>query len=95
MLKSKGREGSWGRYSISTMDSLTPHTGSHRQGDTIWISNLKKGGIASRMGMLQSGDVLLAVNGESLDQATLRDAAKMLRNAGDVVTLTVSKESGE
>ena len=47
------------------------------------------------MGMLQSGDVLLAVNGESLDQATLRDAAKMLRNAGDVVTLTVSKESGE
>ena len=70
-------------------------TGSHRQGDTIWISNLKKGGIASRMGMLQSGDVLLAVNGESLENATLRDAAKMLRNAGDVVTLTVSKESGE
>ena len=69
--------------------------GSHRQGDTIWISNLKKGGIASRMGMLQSGDVLLAVNGESLENATLRDAAKMLRNAGDVVTLTVSKESGE
>ena len=70
-------------------------TGSHRQGDTIWISNLKKGGIASRMGMLQSGDMLLAVNGESLENATLRDAAKMLRNAGDVVTLTVSKESGE
>ena len=70
-------------------------TGSHRQGDTIWISNLKKGGIASRMGMLQSGDMLLAINGESLENATLRDAAKMLRNAGNVVTLTVSKESGE
>ena len=47
------------------------------------------------MGMLQSGDMLLAINGESLENATLRDAAKMLRNAGNVVTLTVSKESGE
>ena len=47
------------------------------------------------MGILQSGDVLLAVNGESLENATLRDAAKMLRNTGDVVTLTVSKESGK
>ena len=47
------------------------------------------------MGMLQPGDVLLAVNGESLSNATLRDAAKMLRNAGDIVTLTISKESGK
>ena len=47
------------------------------------------------MGMLQSGDVLLAVNGESLENATLRDAVGMLRNAGEIVTLTVSKESGK
>ena len=46
------------------------------------------------MGMLQSGDVILAVNGEGLANATLRDAAKMLRNAGGLVTLTVNKESG-
>ena len=47
------------------------------------------------MGMLQCGDVLLAVNGESLETATLRDAVRMLRSAGGLVTLTVNKESGK
>ena len=46
-----------------------------------------------RMGMLQPGDVLLAINEQSLDNATLRDAANLLKDAGDVVTLKVSKDN--
>ena len=45
------------------------------------------------MGMLQAGDVLLAINDQSLHNATLRDAADLLQCVGDVVTLKVSKES--
>ena len=44
-----------------------------------------------RMGTLKPGDVILAINGQSLEHCNLREAAHALRNAGDVVTLTVSK----
>ena len=46
-----------------------------------------------RMGMLQPGDVLLAINGQSLENTNLREAAQMLKNAGKVVTLQVSKDN--
>lgn len=68
--------------------------GSHVAGDTIWISKLKKGGVAYRMGMFRPGDVLLAINGTSLADTTLREAASLLKSSGDVVTLKVSKDSG-
>ena len=64
-------------------------------GDPIWISKLKEGGIAYRTGMLHSGDILLAIDGVSLENATLSDAVQMLRNGGDSVTLKVTKEAGE
>ncbi len=44
------------------------------------------------MGLLRPGDVLLAINDQSLEQATLRDGADLLQRAGDVVLLKVSKE---
>ena len=47
------------------------------------------------MGTLKPGDVILAINGQSLESCNLREAAQMLRNAGDIVTLTISKESAE
>ena len=47
----------------------------------------------SRMGMLQPGDVLLAINGQSLENTNLREAAQLLKNAGKIVTLLVSKDN--
>lgn len=47
------------------------------------------------MGTLKPGDVILAINGQSLEYCNLREAAHALRNAGDVVTLTISKECSE
>jgi C-terminal processing protease CtpA/Prc len=69
--------------------------GSDKREDNIWISSLKKGGIACRMGTLKPGDVILAINGQSMEDCNLREAAHALRNAGDVVTLTISKECSE
>ncbi|CAI8031684.1 Glutamate receptor-interacting protein 2 [Geodia barretti] len=69
--------------------------GSDKREDNIWISSLKKGGIACRMGTLKPGDVILAINGQSMQNCNLREAAHALRNAGDVVTLTISKECCE
>ena len=43
------------------------------------------------MGTLKPGDVILTINGQSLEHCNLREAAHLLRNAGDIVTLTVSK----
>lgn len=69
--------------------------GSYHPGDPMWISKLKKGGIAYRTGMLHSGDVLLAINGVGLENCTLGEAARMLKNTGDTVSLRVSKENGK
>ena len=44
--------------------------------------------------MFRPGDVLLAINGTSLADTTLREAASLLKSSGDVVTLKVSKDSG-
>ena len=65
------------------------------RGDTIWISSLKKGGVAYRSGMLNSGDAILSINGQSLDQCNLRDAAQILKSSGDSVVLKITKESGK
>ena len=65
------------------------------RGDTIWISSLKKGGVAYRSGMLQPGDAILSINGQSLEQRNLREAAQILKDSGDSVVVRVSKDSGE
>lgn len=44
--------------------------------------------------MLHSGDILLAINGVSLENANLSQAAEMLKNAGDRLSLKVTKENG-
>ncbi len=45
--------------------------------------------------MLHSGDILLAINGASLENANLSQAAEALKNAGDRVSLKVTKENGK
>ena len=47
----------------------------------------------SRTGMLHPGDVLLAVNNQSLESANVQDAAQLLNNAGEIVTLQISKDN--
>ena len=69
--------------------------GSRSRGDTIWISNLKKGGIAYRSGMLHSGDVIIAINDSSLENSNLREAAQILLNAKESVTLRIGKETSK
>lgn len=71
------------------------HTGSIHTGDQIWISRLKKGGIAYRTGMLNCGDILLGINGISLEHVNLNQAAEMLKSSGERVALKVSKENGK
>ena len=44
------------------------------------------------VGSLKPGDVILAINGRSLGNATLQDAAELLKTSMDVVTLTISKD---
>lgn len=65
--------------------------GSKQPGDVIWIADIKKGGVASRVGALQPGDELLRVDGNSLETATPADAALLLKCSGNVVVLTVRK----
>ena len=36
--------------------------------------------------------MILAINGQSLENATLQDAADLLKNSGDVVILRISKD---
>ena len=74
---------------------LIAFIGSYHPGDPIWISKLKKGGIAYRTGMLHSGDILLAINDVGLENCNLEEAAQMLKNTGDTVSLKVSKENGK
>ena len=44
-----------------------------------------------RTGALKVGDRVMAINGQSLFGKTLRDAVSLLQNAGDTVTLKISK----
>ena len=46
-----------------------------------------------RTGTLKAGDRVLAINGESLFSRTLPEAVALLSEAGDVVTLKISKVS--
>ena len=48
-------------------------------------------GLPCRTGVLNVGDSLLAINGQSLVNATVPDAVYMLRNAGDIVNLKIRR----
>uniref|UniRef100_A0A1I7TJU7 Whirlin n=1 Tax=Caenorhabditis tropicalis TaxID=1561998 RepID=A0A1I7TJU7_9PELO len=57
--------------------------------EPIYISFVLPGGVADLSGNVKTGDVLLEVNGNNLRNATHREAAEALRNAGNPVYLTL------
>ena len=66
--------------------------GGDKLGD-LWIADLKKGGVAHRTGSLQPGDALLAIDGHSLENSAPIDAANLLKNSGNIVTLAMRRDS--
>ncbi|CAJ0583849.1 unnamed protein product, partial [Mesorhabditis spiculigera] len=58
-------------------------------GEPIYISYVLPGGVADLSGSVKKGDVLLAVNGVSLQNATHQQAAEALKNASNPITLTL------
>lgn len=66
------------------------------EGEPIYISYVSPGGVADLSGNVRKGDVLMAVNGRSLNNATHAQAAEALKNATSPVTLTLMyRPSGE
>uniref|UniRef100_A0A0N4Z743 Disks large homolog 1 n=1 Tax=Parastrongyloides trichosuri TaxID=131310 RepID=A0A0N4Z743_PARTI len=58
-------------------------------GEPVYISYVLPGGVADQSGNVRKGDVLLQVNGVSLQNATHGEAALALKNAVNPVTLTL------
>ena len=51
--------------------------------------------MASRCGSISPGDILLAVNGVSLEACSITDAARLLQTSEDIVTLRIQKPDEE
>ncbi|XP_019855523.1 PREDICTED: glutamate receptor-interacting protein 2-like [Amphimedon queenslandica] len=64
-----------------------------KSGDKVWISDLKKGGIAYRSGSLKVGDILLTINGVSVVNGTPHEAAALLTSSGERISLSVRREA--
>ena len=62
------------------------------EGDGMWISQVKTGGVAYRSGLVERGDGLMAINGVPVGAATLSEAAGMLRDSTDIVVLQICKK---
>ncbi|CAJ0945166.1 unnamed protein product, partial [Mesorhabditis belari] len=58
-------------------------------GEPIYISYVLPGGVADLSGNVKKGDILVAVNGIGLQNATHQQAAETLKNATNPVTLTL------
>ena len=58
-------------------------------GEGIFVSFILSGGPADLSGQVRRGDKILAVNGVDLSRATHEEAAVALKNAGNVVHLTL------
>ncbi|XP_033115491.1 glutamate receptor-interacting protein 2-like [Anneissia japonica] len=63
-----------------------------KRGDPLLISHIKKGSVAHRVGSIEPGDKLLAIDGILLDQCTVEDAAQILREADEIVRLRLKKD---
>ncbi|XP_065178920.1 glutamate receptor-interacting protein 1-like isoform X1 [Sycon ciliatum] len=76
-------------YKNTTSLGLTINGG---EGDGMWISQVKRGGVAYRSGLVECGDGLQAINGIPVGRSTLSEAAGMLRDSTDIVVLTICKK---
>ncbi|KAM7535933.1 hypothetical protein Aperf_G00000089237 [Anoplocephala perfoliata] len=66
-----------------------------RPGEPLLISKVIPGSVASRCGSITPGDILLAVNGVSLEACSITDAARLLQTSEDIVTLRIQKPDEE
>ncbi|XP_071960184.1 glutamate receptor-interacting protein 2-like [Antedon mediterranea] len=63
-----------------------------KRGDPLLISHIKKGSVAHRIGGIEAGDKLLAIDGILLDQCSVEDAAQILKEADEIVRLRLKKD---
>jgi hypothetical protein len=70
--------------------STTKSTSNDEQ-KPIVISGLEEGGVAQQTGQICLGDVLLAINNESVIGIQLMDAKKLLQTNGEVIELKLSR----
>ncbi|XP_065071560.1 tyrosine-protein phosphatase non-receptor type 13-like isoform X2 [Rhopilema esculentum] len=66
-------------------------TGNNEVGDTdgAFIANLNPGGAAQKSGKLKTGDKIIRVNGENVENKQQKDVVALLRKANGVVSLEV------
>nr|CAH8819320.1 unnamed protein product [Trichobilharzia regenti] len=58
----------------------------------IFITRISPGGLADLDGRIMPGDQLMQVNGIDLSRATHEEAVRILRNAGDIVNLVLTRQ---
>jgi len=56
------------------------------------ISNVKRGSIAYRCGMIQAGDQLLSIDTHSLRGKSLNEIGVLLKTCDDIVRLRIKKD---
>ncbi|KAL7060751.1 hypothetical protein AAHC03_09652 [Spirometra sp. Aus1] len=66
-----------------------------RPGEPLLISKVIPGSVASRCGSISPGDILLAVNGVSLEACGINEAVQLLQNSDEIVTLRIKKPGGQ
>lgn len=64
----------------------------NRKPGSLIISDIRKGSSAHRIGTLQPGDKLLAIDSISMDNCSFEDAAQILQNCDSIVKLRVQKD---
>ncbi|XP_014680199.1 PREDICTED: glutamate receptor-interacting protein 1-like, partial [Priapulus caudatus] len=58
-------------------------------GDPLIISDIRKGSVAHRTGVIQPGDKLWAIDNVRLDNCSIEDAAQIIENSGEIVKLRI------
>lgn len=65
---------------------------SSRADEIPLISDVKRGSIAYRCGMIQAGDRLLSIDNHSLRGKSLTEIIQLLKNCDDIVRLKIKKD---
>lgn len=77
----------------SILDSLPfEDSRSSRADEVPLISDVRRGSIAYRCGMIQAGDRLLSIDTHSLRGKSLSDIVSLLKNCDDIVRLKIKKD---
>ncbi len=65
---------------------------SSRADEVPVISDVKRGSIAYRCGMIQAGDRLLSIDAHSLRGKSLNEIVTLLKSCDDIVRLKIKKD---